>query len=288
MGLPEQQLQTWSHLGAQQRSQATYTSVKNALQSYDWPAEMGKPEVYLQGSYPNSTNIYGDSDVDIVAETSRVFYHNVPDDQRAQYGLSERQTGAYGWPKYKAEVLAALRRYYGHNVVTPDNKCIKIAGENKRLNADVVPCVRYRKYYTDRSFAKGVTFWTRADNVQVVNFPKIHLSNGSEKNSNCGQHYKPNIRLLKNARNRAQNNFPSYFLECLLYNVPNQKFTSSCSGTLFEVLKYLNDAKKDGSMSDWYCQNRQQKLFGRRKHQIAINDAHVLIADLIDLWNGKE
>ena len=90
MGIPEQQLQTWSHLGAQQSSQATYASVNNALQNYDWPVEMGKPEVYLQGSYPNHTNIYGDSDVDVVAETSSVFYHNVPDDQRKQFGLPER------------------------------------------------------------------------------------------------------------------------------------------------------------------------------------------------------
>ena len=272
-------------LGHAKGSQDTYASVNVALQSYDWPAEMGKPEVYLQGSYPNHTNIYGDSDVDVVAETSSVFYHNVPDDQRTQYGLSERATGAYGWREYKAEVLAALRGYYGHNIVTPDNKCIKIAGDNNRLNADVVPCVRYRKYYTDGSHVKGITFWTRDNNVQVVNFPKIHLSKGSEKNSGCDQHYKPNIRVLKNARNRAENEFPSYFLECLLYNVPNPKFTSSFSDTFFEILKYLNDAKKDGSMSGWYCQNRQQKMFGRRKHQISINDAHELVADLIDLWN---
>ena len=58
-------------------------------------------------------------------------------------------------------MLAALCQYYGHNVVTPHNKCIKITGDNNRLNADVVPCVQYRKYYTYRSFAKGVTFWTR-------------------------------------------------------------------------------------------------------------------------------
>ena len=42
----------------------------------------------------------------------------------------------------------------------------------------------------------------------MVNFPKIHLSKGAEKNSSCDQLYKPNIRVIKNARNRAKNDFP--------------------------------------------------------------------------------
>ena len=38
---------------------------------------MGSPSVYLQGSYRNHTNFAGDSDVDVVVETSGVFYHNL-------------------------------------------------------------------------------------------------------------------------------------------------------------------------------------------------------------------
>lgn len=286
MGIPEQQLQTWSNQGAQKASQDTYTSIKAALDNYQWPAVMGKPEVYLQGSYPNHTNIRGDSDVDIVAESSNVFYHNVPDDQRSQYGLSPAATGGYGWKEYKAEVLNALTSYYGHNVVTQGNKCIKIAGSGSRLNADVVPCVRYRQYYNNGNHAKGITFWTRDGNVKVVNFPKIHLDNGSTKNASCNQNYKPNIRTFKNARNCADSNFPSYFLECLLYNVPSEKFTNSFNDTFFSVLTFLNEAKKDESMAGWYCQNRQQKMFGGGEHQIALTDAHKLVSDLIDLWNN--
>ena len=72
MTIPENQLRTWSQLGAQARSQRTYQSIRNALGRHVWPPAMGSPSVYLQGSYRNHTNIAGDSDVDVVVESSGV------------------------------------------------------------------------------------------------------------------------------------------------------------------------------------------------------------------------
>ena len=111
------------------------------------------------------------------------------------------------------------------NVVMEDtdgNKCIKVAGDGHRLNADVVPCTAYR-HYLNGTYTEGITFWTRGW-TQIINFPKVHLEHGSQKNHECGGRYKPNVRVFKNARNAAGNDFPSYFLECLLYNVPRWAF----------------------------------------------------------------
>ena len=74
MAITEQQLSNWSGLGAQKGSADTYNSIKTALGQYVFPAGMNY-RVYLQGSYPNHTNIRGDSDVDVVVETDGVFYH---------------------------------------------------------------------------------------------------------------------------------------------------------------------------------------------------------------------
>ena len=285
MAIPEHKLASWSGQGAQKASENTYASIKHAFDIHDWPDHMGVPKVYLQGSYPNFTNIRGDSDVDIVVESADVFNHNVPNDQRSQYGLPAKPTGAYGWPAFKAQVLKALQDYYGNNVATQGKKCIKIAGDGNRLNADVVPCLRYRQYYTNGNHAKGITFWTR-DGIQVVNFPKLHLSNGSDKNKACVNCYKPNIRVFKNARNEAGNDFPSYFLECLLHNVPSDRFSNSFSDSFVGVIEYLNEVGTTGSMADWYCQNGQQKMFGNKSYQVDISEAHQLVNDLIDLWNN--
>ena len=222
MAIPESQLKSWSNRGAQQASAITYNSINTALKQYSWPTAMDH-KVYLQGSYPNFTNIRGDSDVDIVVETTKVFYHNVPIEHQRLYGLGDK--GLYSWNEFRAEVKNALLAYYGQNQVVESRsgKCIKVMGTGSRLNADVVPCVTYRKYTHYSRFVSGMTFWTK-QNFQIVNYPKIHLKNGSDKNSQCGENYKPTVRIFKNARNAANSNFPSYFLECMLYNVPTNSF----------------------------------------------------------------
>jgi len=36
MGIPESQLETWSHQGAVTTAEATHKSIRNALNSYKW------------------------------------------------------------------------------------------------------------------------------------------------------------------------------------------------------------------------------------------------------------
>lgn len=68
MGIPEPQLDTWSHQGSVAQSSATYATVKNALEDPGAPYAYKSYEVYLQGSYGNDTNIYSESDVDVVIQ----------------------------------------------------------------------------------------------------------------------------------------------------------------------------------------------------------------------------
>ena len=69
--------------------------------------------------------------------------------------------------------------------------------------------------------------------------------------------YKPNIRVLKNARNSAGNTFPSYFLECLVYNVPVRFFEPRFAPTFRNVVDYLA-AADDETLGSFCCQNEQQ------------------------------
>lgn len=282
MSIPERQLEQWSSLGAQRGSADTYASIKNALGSYSFPPSMTF-SVYLQGSYPNHTNIQGDSDVDVIVETDGVFYHNVPADRKLEFGLVT--PGSFTWSEFRDEVRRVLSSYYGGRTVVQGNKSIKVAGHGNRLNADVVPCTEYRVYSSPERYAKGITFFTR-DGVQIINYPKLHLENGSTKNGFCGECYKPTIRVLKNARNNATNDFSSYFLECLLYNVPNNCFVGSYSQTFVNALQHLCNARDDGSLSSFVCQNERQHMFGPNEHQISIGEAERCVNALVYLWNN--
>ena len=66
MAIPLSQLETWSHQGAIQGSSSTYNTIKKALESSTNPYAGKSYDVFLQGSYCNDTNIYAESDVDIV------------------------------------------------------------------------------------------------------------------------------------------------------------------------------------------------------------------------------
>ena len=76
MTIPSKQLEVWSHIGALASSKTTYDSIKSCLGNYTFPEGM-KYDIYLQGSYGNSTNIRGDSDVDIIAELTSSFKYKI-------------------------------------------------------------------------------------------------------------------------------------------------------------------------------------------------------------------
>jgi len=105
------------------------------------------------------------------------------------------------------------------------------------MTADVLPAVQFKNYTyfyaaNNEGFDEGLEFVDTAGNY-TVNYPKVHIKNGEAKNSQqqTNGHYKPAVRMFKNARNRAvergffrDGGAPSYFVECFLFNVLN-----SCS-----------------------------------------------------------
>lgn len=292
MTIPETQLQTWSNQGATVTAEDTHKSVRNALASYRLPDGISY-EPYLQGSYRNFTNIRGDSDVDLVVELNSVMYSNLTEDEKIGLGL---QSVTYDWYQFRQDVIAALSNYYGTEYVdTSGSKSIKLLPSGGRIKADIVVCANYKYYSNMRVFAEGMTFWALPGWQQIINYPKLHYRNGASKNSD--QHargwYRPSIRLLKNSRNRILENnnklngrFPSYFIEGLLYNVPDNKFSSSYQDTFVNVVNWLNDNLPNDDVENFVCQNKMNYLFGISSVQWNVADAREFVSQLITLWNN--
>jgi len=202
MLIPESQLETWTHIGAQQTAKDTADSIKGALANYtDWPDNI-KLEDYLQGSYRNHTNIRGDSDVDLVVQLESTFYNNLTDEEKEYLGLSD---SSYGFWEFRSDVLQALQRRFGSDSTVEGNKSIKLKADGGRLSADIVTSVMYKKYIktngvNNTNYIEGMTFWTRTGNSQIINYPKIHYSNGTTKNNQTDSQYKKTVRMFKNTR----------------------------------------------------------------------------------------
>lgn len=77
---------------------------------------------------------------------------------------------------------------------------------------------------------------------------------------------------------------PSYFLENLLYNIPDVIFNEvNVETRVFNSLKWLEDNRR--SMSNFVCQNEQVYLIGFSQEQWNEVDAKNFINEIITLWN---
>src|SRR5205085_1260386 len=80
------------------------------------------------------------------------------------------------------------------------------------------------------NFHEGVAFYSGG--TRIENFPKQHSENITAKHQATKGNFKPMVRVFKNMRNTMIENklladgvAPSYFIEGMLSNVPNDKFT---------------------------------------------------------------
>lgn len=252
MAIPESQLETWSKQGSVSQSQTTYATVRTYLEAKDAPYAEKSTSIFLQGSYGNDTNIYADSDVDIVIATSSIFYYDtsaLTPDESATFDAHFTSEGGYTYGKFKKEVTDHLIQGFG-TAVTPGKKAIFIQGDGHRRDTDVLPAVEHRRYtkfrtHADSTYASGITFWT-SDGVKIVNYPKQHSKNVTVKHQRTSDWFKPTVRILKNMRNSmiakgylAEGLAPSYFLEGMLYNVPDSNFGKSYTDTVTEAINWI-------------------------------------------------
>ena len=290
MAIPESQLSRWSHHGPQEASIRTHESIRRVLANHQWPRGMTY-DFYLQGSYRNDTNIRGDSDVDVVLELNSIFNYDatalVEYDRNRLSASFEAPT--YTWNDFRREALKALEEGFGGTLVGQGNKSIKLKADPPRLAADVVVCMEHRRYTGYNSYAQGITFWALRDKRWVVNYPKEHYKNGAAKSSRTYDRYKRTVRMFKNARNCLEDSHrissslsPSYFLECLLFNAPDQAFQYGFQDSYCSIVNWINQT----SLEQAVCQNCQQYLFGPSPEQWSIDSAKTLGAELVELWNN--
>lgn len=297
MAIPESQLITWSHQGAVVGSKDTYAAIKRALESSNANYTSRNFEVFLQGSYGNDTNIFAESDVDVVIRHNGVFYHDIindlPANQQSAFN-SYFSDGTYPYSSFKGHVQAALEAAFGRSV-KPGKKAIKVEANGSRRSADVVVAFEYRRYYKfngvyDQSYDTGIAFFA-SDGTRIVNYPKHHSTNCTTKHQATSNNFKPLVRILKNMRGRLIDNrliedgsAPSYFIEGLLYNVPNQHFYGSYENAVLNVLRWL---RQTSERTNFVCANEQHYLL-RDGHTICwpCADGERFINAAVRLWDN--
>lgn len=206
MAISEDQLKTWAKQGPTPQFTATYQTLESCLNDRNSPYHPKDFGIFLQGSYKNDTNVYGDSDVDVVIRLNQTFYSdlsNLPDEGKKLWNAA-RSDAEYTLEQFKKDVTGWLVKKLG-NDVQPGKKAIYIKGTSNRRNADVVVCCKHRRCIrfrneNDQSYHEGISFFN-SSGVQINNFPQQHHDNCTKKHQDSKNWLTHTIRIYKNLRN---------------------------------------------------------------------------------------
>lgn len=263
----------WTTPGAQDAAQKTYTSVKAAIDASDELSELNLG-VFLQGSYPNSTNTRGDSDVDVVVMMKSTYMPNT-----SLLSAEERRTheerkipGTTTAAQLREAVHSALASYYGSSLVESRNKCLRVAKRDGYVDADVVPAMQEKRYtsyprFGSPTFLEGISI-SPLDGPRIVNYPKEHIKNGSAKNARAGE-FKTTVRQVKRLRRAAvasgeleRGIAPGYLLECMVFNAPDELFVGDDSRRLKNVVSWMHEQTAEQMAGTFWAVDRINRLFG--------------------------
>lgn len=292
MAISETQLEAWSNTGADTGSKRAYDRVKNIIDSSNF-SKKSEVDIFLQGSYANTTHIRADSDVDVVIQLTSVFSSDISklsEQERQEY--SKLSGATYSHDHLRQELLDIFTNALGSSKVESRNKCIRLKLGDGYLGVDLTPCTCYRIYTSyPNSYVEGISIKKLDGNI-IHNFPKRHINHGVKKHQNTNEYYKKVVRILKNMRNKliedrkiVENVAPSYFVECLAYNIPNNNFGSSLHSSVLNSLKWFSENHE--KFSHLKCQNEVTDLFGSEGTQWNIPHCQTFTSAIITLWNGS-
>jgi hypothetical protein len=225
--------------------------------------------VYTKGSYPNNTNVKADSDVDVAVQCSDALYWDAAE-PGAGTSLSTPYTGIWTPSKLRSEVLVALEKKFPGQIDSSGSTAIRINSSTARVDGDVLPCFDYRYYFATGGYREGSRAF-KTNGSPITNYPDQQLKNGIAKNYATAMRYKKAVRVLKRIENAMVEDsvideLPSYFMECLVYNVPNPILTrvmwvEVVRGILGHVYESLEGPEPTEESSRWLEVNECKYLF---------------------------
>ncbi|MBW7956050.1 nucleotidyltransferase [Patescibacteria group bacterium] len=281
MTISDDQLSNWIKPwfnNEEERAEKTRETVKEAVENHLSDLDI---RVFAKGSYPNNTNVRGDSDIDIAVEFEELIKLDYAD------GIEFSDTGLNHYTgiseqDFKLRLQQALEKEFGKGVVdSTGNKVFRIRGSDKILNADVIPCTTYRFYYGNSpySYRQGIQLILNIpDGKRHFNYPDQHYKNGIEKNTSTMKRFKSVTRILKNTNSYLVENddsalFPSFMIESLAYNINDLTYTGNSTWRdvilrgCEEIWEYLKVDELNLPESDrWKEVNEHKFLF--HDHQI--------------------
>lgn len=204
---------------AQPPAPSTITRAASLQESLRAVLGDGEYSTFLQGSYRNDTALRTMNDVDVVAVyrpiTRRAMrFYQAPDWEQL-FARIEKKLQAD--PRY-------ADKWKRHD------KCITVT---TNINVDLVPAIGH-----EAPDADPIVLYSFGQNAERQNWPRGHYESGCAKNAATGGIFKPAVRLFKRWAKcwfAGSKIAPSYYVECLLFSLPDKLFTEDLAATFVVV-----------------------------------------------------
>ena len=268
----------------------------------------GDVEIYMHGSYANQTNIYFPSDMEIVVELKT----NIPKSHYRIHNNYFVEVALDFTPQDFSELFFAALTELTEGRATQHDKWIEIPKSNTiKHKIEVVPAFSFN--YTesaepvvtdptlqvqpniDKVF-RGILLWDAGVESHIVTFPTLHQKHGHAKNLATNGGFLRMTRLFKTLNKVGQreadfDRIRGYFVQCLLFNVPNALFihddprsetTPEASDRIvfYKILNFLLNTEID----DFACQNLVWELFGSAEEFWKLESGRDFIKNIKNLY----
>ena len=265
LAIPEAQLDTWANSPPSQQFTDTYATIKNVLelQGRSLPARARTSTSSCRGHIATATNVYGDSDVDIVVCQTSSFLYSLdrlgPAEQdRLLRGIPRQRGNTCCRQRSRSDVTAWLQKQYPGALDTSRKKAMFLKGNgSSRRDADILVCSEYHDYYNFPDGASEGGFYPRREVLHDRGRPdrrttRSSTSNGARTRTKTPNgNFKATVRIYKNMRKRliddrllADGVAPSYYIEGMLYNVDDDVFTGTYQSMVLGSYRWVRAADR--------------------------------------------
>ncbi|MDR0975452.1 MAG: hypothetical protein LBM01_00640 [Christensenellaceae bacterium] len=250
-------------------------------------------DIYLHGSYANKTNIFFQSKIEVIVEVKETSEFNPRTTTREGYDVFANYfidlPVKFGVDQFRELLFTAIQNETDNKAHQEATRItIEPHGKLKHI-VEVMPAFSFSFEDDNRQKNEGVLVADYEVGANFATFPKLHQNNGDQKDKRTNGNFKKMVRAFKTLYAMDKREFEvspndiarGYFIECLLFNVPDVMFLShgDLRQTFLKVLNYLNNA----DLTNFVCQNLVWSLWGETNEFWTIEHARKYIRSVIEL-----
>lgn len=257
-----------------------------------------KPEdvlIYLQGSYACKTNTKFQAKMEVVVELQKTTEYDYEKMTNADFVMREDFFVNFEYyfdvKRFKDALVSELQKLVKQKITVGVTNILIPPLADLQHTIDVLPCFKYKYFTPDGGSIRCKLVYDKTLDEHYLMFTNLHAANGQLKDEITQGNFKRMVRLFKHIvaiSLREDMNIQGvrgYFVECMLYNVPNEMYFSADGKLLsvfLKVINWLNFADLD----DFVCQNQIWSFWGRADGFWYQAAARQFINDVIEFYQA--